>query len=497
MTAAHEILLRVDELACGYGSVERPMLADVSLTVGAGEIVTLLGESGSGKTTLLELLFGLNDSANWRGTIDFKAQGALVLQQGACFDHLSVAQNLELVLHKEPRSDLNVEQLLDAVGLSPSLGRESPSRLSGGERQRLCIARALATGGKLLVFDEPTTGLDPSNVTRFAHLLRRLTQEQGVGVLLVTHDMLVAQESDRVLHVAEGVIDPIAPLESGGYTLGHLLAATEAVPEKRDAASGTSRWNLSGLLVPGDLLLTLTATIGALFGALSYLGNALRVGSRTFLTGGLTGLPFYAATGSLLGAATVAVLFAVSPVNPAFLLRYLGANHITALAPALTGFLFAARSGSVLASWVGVMTLQRQLDAMRCLSVEPKHAIHAPVWAGTLTSWLFALFVFGSAMWIGTWAMATFFYGVEDVATLLDPLAIRFLVRHAVIKTVLYALVLPTIILHYSVLPKKRAGDVATCVARQAIVCSLFIIFVEFALALEIRPEDVMRELLG
>ena len=213
--------LVVRQLAKRYG--ESVVFSNVSMEVGAGEFVAVVGESGVGKSTLLNCLAGLD---SWDegtvmvngvdlGTLDDEARALLrrkrigfVFQAFHVLPHLDVAQNvgLPLMLLKRP-DDARVQQMLDAVGLE-GLGARLPQQLSGGQLQRVAIARALVHGPAFLLADEPTGNLDPATAARVMDVLLAQTREHGASLVLVTHSVAAASRADRVLHLTSQGIRP-------------------------------------------------------------------------------------------------------------------------------------------------------------------------------------------------------------------------------------------------------------------------------------------------
>jgi macrolide transport system ATP-binding/permease protein len=206
------------------GDVQVPALKDVSLSIESGEFVALTGASGSGKTTLMNLLGCLDRPTKGSYRFDGVDVGRLSPTQLArlrsgrigfvfqSFNLLSRATALENVRMPTAYSAEKVSrrkmlrrsrELLATVGLE-ARADHSPSKLSGGEQQRVAIARSLVNQPALLLADEPTGNLDSGTGQEILQLFRRLNVEQGITVLLVTHDAEVARHADRVIHIADG-----------------------------------------------------------------------------------------------------------------------------------------------------------------------------------------------------------------------------------------------------------------------------------------------------
>jgi osmoprotectant transport system ATP-binding protein len=209
----------------------RRVLHDVSVTIGAGETIALVGRSGSGKTTLLRLVNRLLEPDAGRILVDgretrewdpiaLRRRTGYVIQDVGLFPHLTVAANVAMVprlLDWSPaRIETRVDELLTLVGLAPAEFRSRwPDELSGGQRQRVGLARALAADPPLLLMDEPFGALDP--ITR-AELHAEFLRVQGAlhrTVLLVTHDMSEAFAlATRIAVLDEGrIIAMAAPPE--------------------------------------------------------------------------------------------------------------------------------------------------------------------------------------------------------------------------------------------------------------------------------------------
>ena len=191
-----------------------PSVAGVSLDIGAGEVLGVLGPSGSGKSTLLRAICGLealtSGTVTWNGaditrTAVHERGFALMFQDGQLFAHQSVAQNVGYALRvrrapEQPR----VDELLALVGLA-GFGARRVTELSGGEQQRVALARSLAASPHLLLLDEPLSSLDRELRERLASDLRGILTETAQTAIFVTHDQDEAYEvSDRIAIMMDG-----------------------------------------------------------------------------------------------------------------------------------------------------------------------------------------------------------------------------------------------------------------------------------------------------
>jgi sulfate transport system ATP-binding protein len=217
--------IALQHLAKRFGSFVA--LEDVSLEIGAGELLALLGPSGSGKTTLLRVIAGLERADTGRVLLHGEdatdthvrdRRVGFVFQHYALFRHMSVFENVAFGLRVRPRGERlpekrireKVRGLLELVQLE-GLAERSPHQLSGGQRQRIAFARALAVEPKVLLLDEPFGALDAKVRTELRRWLRRLHDEVRVTTVLVTHDQEEAMEvADRIVVMNRGRVDPSA-----------------------------------------------------------------------------------------------------------------------------------------------------------------------------------------------------------------------------------------------------------------------------------------------
>jgi len=199
-------------------------LKPTNATIGRGEFVAIMGPSGSGKSTLLQLIGGLDLPTSGSIAVDGielqrlnekertlfrRTRVGFVFQNYQLLPMMTVAENVGLALaaNKTPKAETKavVQRLLGEVHLSDKAA-SFPAQLSGGQQQRVAIARALAMKPRLILADEPTGNLDRKNGESVLQLLSRLNREEGITVVMVTHDPHAARAADRVIELRDGEI---------------------------------------------------------------------------------------------------------------------------------------------------------------------------------------------------------------------------------------------------------------------------------------------------
>ncbi|HEU5161903.1 MAG TPA: ABC transporter ATP-binding protein [Thermoanaerobaculia bacterium] len=246
-TQVRDVYLEFRDVHKAYG--EKNVLRGASLKVYRGEVLVILGGSGSGKSVTLRHILGLERPDSGRVIVggeditdlseedlyQVRMKFGMLFQSGALFDSINVAENVAypVVEHSKIRGaelDAMVQRVLDLVDL-PEAGKLMPVDLSGGMRKRVGLARAIILGPEVILYDEPTTGLDPVTAHRINELIVSLQSKLKVTSIVVTHDIQSAfHVGDRIAFLEEGVFEWIGTMEearrSNHETLREFLTAS-------------------------------------------------------------------------------------------------------------------------------------------------------------------------------------------------------------------------------------------------------------------------------
>lgn len=206
----------------GKGSLQKPVLYDIDLSIDPGEIVILTGPSGSGKTTLLTLMGALRSvqdgslkilgqelkGANKRQLVKARSQIGFIFQSHNLLKCYTAWENVNMSLKLKPNFSA-LEQytrcikMLESVGLGDRVDYY-PEKLSGGQKQRVAIARALVSEPSLILADEPTAALDSKTGRDVVNIIQKLAKDTNCAILLVTHDNRILDIADRIVQMEDG-----------------------------------------------------------------------------------------------------------------------------------------------------------------------------------------------------------------------------------------------------------------------------------------------------
>jgi phospholipid/cholesterol/gamma-HCH transport system ATP-binding protein len=221
-------LIALTDVSVQFGP--QAVLRNIGMRIPKGETIVIIGESGCGKTCLLKLVIGLLKPTTGQVVFDGRDMGKLserrltkqrlrfgfLFQGSALFDSLNVFENVALGLREQrrcPESELQerVRQRLEEVGLPADVEKKMPAELSGGMKKRVGLARALALDPEVMLYDEPTTGLDPIMTDVINELILQTRENRPVTSLVVTHEMRTVQKvADRVV-----MLHPLTKLKNG------------------------------------------------------------------------------------------------------------------------------------------------------------------------------------------------------------------------------------------------------------------------------------------
>ncbi len=218
------------------GDIDVPVLKGVSFSIEQGEFVALMGTSGSGKSTLMNILGCLDHPTSGEYRLDgqeisglssdgramlrnsrigFVFQNFNLLPRTSALDNVMMPLSYSVEHLPERQAKQRSVEMLNLLGLADRMDHE-PSQLSGGQQQRVAIARALINKPSILLADEPTGNLDSHTSEDILRLFQQLNQQQGITIILVTHDANIAKHAKRIIRISDGIIEGEIKSDAGG-----------------------------------------------------------------------------------------------------------------------------------------------------------------------------------------------------------------------------------------------------------------------------------------
>lgn len=517
MTPEPEFLLVADRFSLRVA--DRDLLVDTSFFVKQGELLLLVGPSGAGKSLFLQVLASVlrpgENELTASGVLTLhgvdllgpretgRARVGLVFQDHALFDDLTAPENLEFALdHSHPKVGVDaldpaarrkrVSGLLEEFGLSDV---PHVRAMSGGQKQRLALARTLAQDPELILYDEPTTGLDPRNAKRVAERIRDTHRQHGKTSIVITHDHAALTEfADRIL-----LLDPATHTirEVEKRDVEHELLEALA-PKRGTRAEVTTRPSrlVSFFERTGDIFVASCRALESLLPRWPVTRWGLRAALHQLrLVAGPSALIYMATAGVILGVVTTHFTFRYLPMKhytePLLIdeiLSGLGFLLFRVLAPALATILIAARAGAAVTADLGNRTYSRQLDALRSLGVDPaRYHFTAVTFAFLLGTPFLCALVFLIATVTSELVFvlqhhpeqSSFFWSVHYFRNFVDPVTGTIDGLGWTIAKVLAAgFGIGAIAYHRGVSPKRSGAEVSVAITRTILAATLYVLLV-------------------
>ncbi len=497
-TQAPAIALHGFGLACGRPGREHVMLEGVDLVVPRGGLYLLVGASGAGTSTLLRFLTGLwelrEPAPRVRGRAEvlghritsghpaaLRRRVAAVLQDEGLLDELSVPANVELALQAAGRSRKLASGLLSQAGLDDA--PRSVAQLSGGMRKRAAVARALALEPELMLFDEPTAGLDAEAAREIAALIAQTHRGalSGRTTIVITH----------VREAFAAVADREIVLDAARRTLAFAdvvpPAAAAAAPSTSPPPGAEADVALLGI---GRVLLGVAALGQTLLESLLrlppvHLGIVARHVGRFVLEP----LLFTVLAGVAIGGLSTFFSLANNPLESAFtsqLLTGVGKVLVAVLVPLLAGFFFTARMAAGAAARIGTMKRTNQIAALQLMGVRPADYLLTPlVWAmciampavtaaGVVGAALSSFAVYKAITGATTYGWVASFFRTVDRADL----------RYVLLKAVVAGFLVAALTYHQATGPKRSGHEVGNAVNACIVLGMVTVLLVHSVLAI-------------
>jgi len=486
------VILNIQGLSYTLGG--RILFDHCDLTLAGGDHAVIVGDSGGGKSTLLNLIADGDASIKLNG-----GKPSMVLQEGALLDHLDVLENLALVKRYNQPSAVAPAQILEKLNIGADLHHAKPSQLSGGQMRRVAIARALITSPSVMLFDEPDAGLDIANLASLANTVNDLSQHAERACITVSHNpYYIARVATKVFRLINGKLELIADwpsnsndpreLEQRQLHLQQLLSEISGAKLSAPAHKAKTEWALP--IMARGVLRSLTS--------LCHLpkspSDEIKVAGYSLFLNLITGLLFFALVGMMLGSTTVAVVRTLADsaltgvvswfVDPEDLVKMMRGRFALYLAPAVGGMLFVARSGSIVANWLGEMVRGKQIRALDLLGVPSRQYLVGPNVLALFIGMVAALCVFCFSIWLGGVIATQQLFAIDNAHITMAISAYDVQQSHFWLKTLAYSALVSLIICGFAFAPKRTAHQVNIHTTKCIIYATLAIALAELLVIL-------------
>ncbi len=488
-----EVLLSIQGLS--HSVAGRQLFKDCDLKLAAGDHAVIVGDSGGGKSTLLNLIADQHPAVALADS-----SPSMVLQEGALLDHLTVTQNLELV-KRYTGSNSNLNHLLQSLNLGAELYNAKPNQLSGGQMRRVAIARALITQPSVMLFDEPDAGLDIANLASLAKTINGLSDSGDKACITVSHNpYYIARIATKVLRLIDGKLILVADWPSVCDDENELTTRQMQLQTLLGEMTGGEQHNSSARPKPETewavpiMLRGVVASLNSLFHWPRSFSDELKVAGYSLFLSLITGVLFFALVGIMLGSTTVAVVRTLADsaltgvvswfVNPEDLVQMMRGRFALYLAPAVGGMLFVARSGSIIANWVGEIVRGKQQRALDLVGVPTQQYLMAPNVVALFLGMVAALTLFCVSVWTGGVIATQQLFEIENAHTAMAVTVFDVQQANFWLKTLIYSALVSLIVNAFAFAPKRTAHQVNIHTTKCIIYATLAIALAELLMIL-------------
>ena len=502
----------------------RTVLRQINLTIAEGESVVIVGPSGSGKSVLLKLICGFEPPTE--GRVEIAGQDwsrlnqpetdalrhlfGMVFQDDALFDTCTVEENVAFPLEVRGGVTLSRAEILQKardvlrmVKLEP-YAQHRTVELSGGTRRRVGLARALAVSPRIILYDEPTTGLDPTTARDVTTLIRQLNQQHPqITTVTITHDYLCAAAiADRIFYLnrstqslQEITAEMLALKRQYGDGEAYLKAARNWIETRFETASpACAVESRQSAFRPASAILRMALAVPQTVGQLTRLffamGKPLRFKDfreRVFEFG-VNLLPIVCLASFFIGMIGMVQAYAGIRrskmfLDPSTLPRIYAAGFLNVLAPLLVGILIAGWVGAHISAEIGTRRFRHQFEALRIFAISPERFLLAPmVLALVVAVPVMTLLAAWAGILGGWWMWGTF--GESSQSYLANTLTLAVFnlrdVLYVVVKSMLIGVMIGTVGYQQGMLPKKDEKEIANATKNSILLASLLIVMMDF-----------------